>query len=77
MNAFEKFPDDELCLLRNELLHAGLDSFQVADLLAGFLVQRGYGVSNEQARSAAVLIESQGCTLPCLQAELEKLAFVM
>jgi hypothetical protein len=77
MNGFEKFPDDELCLLRKELLHAGLDSFQVADLLAGFLVQRGYGVSNEQARNAAVFIEARGCTLPCLQAELEKLAFVM
>jgi hypothetical protein len=77
MTRFEKFPDDELFLLRNELLHSGLDSFQVADLLAGFLVQRGYGVSNEQARTAAVLIGSEGCTLPCLQAELEKLAFVM
>ena len=77
MMDFEKFTDDDLCCLRNELLHSGLDSFQVADLLAGFLAQRGYGVSNEQARAAAVYLEARGCTLPYLQEQLEKLAFVM
>jgi hypothetical protein len=77
MKDFEKFPDDELCILRSELLHAGLDSFQVAELLAGFLVQRGYGVSNEGARQAGVYLEARGCTLPCLQEELEKIAYFM
>lgn len=77
MNDFEKFPDEELGILRTELKHAGLDTFQVAELLAGFLSQRGYGVSNENARAAVAHIEAGGCTLPCLQEELEKLAFVM
>jgi hypothetical protein len=77
MNDFEKFPDDELCILRSELLHSGLDSFQIAELLAGFLVQRGYGVSNEGAREAAVYLEARGCALLCLQAELEKIAYFM
>ena len=77
MKDFEKFPDEELSILRNELKGAGLDSFQIADLLAGFLAQRGYGVSTDQARAAAACIEASGCALPCLQEELEKLAFVM
>ena len=77
MEDFEKFPDEELCMLRTELLRSGLDSFQVAELLAGFLGQRGYGVSSEEARVAAAHIEASGCALPCLQEELEKLAFIM
>ncbi len=77
MKDFEKFPDEELCILRNELKRAGLDSFQIAELLAGFLVQRGYGVSSEEVRAAAACIEASGCALPRLQEELEKLAFVM
>ena len=52
MKDFEKFPADDLALLRTELLCAGLDSFQVGELIAGFLAQRGYGVSADQARVA-------------------------
>jgi len=77
MKDFEKFPDEELSILRNELKGAGLDSFQIADLLAGFLAQRGYGVSTDQARAAGASIEASGCALPRIQEELEKLAFVM
>jgi hypothetical protein len=77
MNVFEKFPEDQLNCLRAELLHAGLDSFQVAELLAGFLTQRGYGVSSEEARSVAPHIGANGCALPSLQEHLEKLAYVM
>jgi hypothetical protein len=77
MTAFEKFKFDELHTLRGDLLQSGLDSFQVAELLAGFLSQHGYGVSNVDARHAAARIESVGCSLPCLQEELEKLAYVM
>lgn len=77
MSAFEKFKSEDLYTLRAELLQSGLDSFQVAELLAGFLAQHGYGVSNDEARHAAARIESVGCSLPCLQEELEKLAFVM
>ena len=77
MSDFEKFPKDQLQTLRTELLQSGLDSFQAAELLAGFLKQHGYGVSSAEARTAAVRIEGIGCTLPRLQEELEKLAFVM
>jgi hypothetical protein len=77
MNDFEKFKADELNLLRGELQRSGLDTFQIAELLAAFLIQRGYGVSSSEARSAGARIEASGCTLPCLQEELEKLAFVM
>ncbi len=77
MTDFETFPADELTLLRNELLVARLDNFQVAELLAGFLTQRGYGVSADAARDAAAYIEAAGCTLPCLQEQLQRLAFVM
>jgi hypothetical protein len=77
MKDFEKFPADQLCLLRTDLLIAGLDSFQIAELLSGFLIQRGYGVSSEAAREAAAHIEARRCALPCLQEELEKLALFM
>jgi hypothetical protein len=77
MKDFEKFPVDDLALLRTELRCAGLDSFQVGELIAGFLAQRGYGVSANEARVAAAHIEAAGCTLPSLQEHLEKIAFMM
>jgi DNA repair protein RadC len=77
MNSFERFSADDLKALREELLQSGLDSFQSAELLAGFLSVRGYGVSNVEARTAAGRIEARGCSIPKLQEELEKLAFVM
>lgn len=77
MNSFEKFPQDELKTLRDELRQSGVDSFQSAELLAAFLVQHGYGVSNHQARVAAARIEQVGFALPLMQEELEKIAWVM
>ncbi len=77
MTGFEKFPPHELKTLHDELKQSGLDSFQIAELLAGFLMQHGYGVSTAQARTAATSIEVVSCTLPRLQEELEKLALVM
>jgi hypothetical protein len=77
MSAFEKFPQDELKTLREELRQAGLDSFQSAELLKAYLIQRGYGVSNHEARGAAARIEQVGFTLPRMQEELEKIAWVM
>lgn len=77
MKDFEKFADCELTALRTELLPAGLDSFQVGELLSAFLAQHGYGASHIEARDAATRIEAVGCNLPCLQEELEKLAFMM
>ncbi len=57
MNGFEKFPPHELKTLHDELKQSGLDSFQIAELLAAFLVQHGYGVSTDQARTAASSME--------------------
>ena len=74
---FEIFSDAELAGLREDLLKAGLDSWQAADLISSFLAARGYGVSTQDARRAASKMESVGCSLKCLQAELEKLAHVM
>ena len=73
----EKFPEAELSGLREELLKAGLDSWQSAELITGFLAAHGYGVSRQDARTAVSHMESIGCSLKCLQAELEKLAHVM
>ena len=77
MSEFEKFPVAELNALREELRQSGLDSFQAAELLLAFLGARGYGVSSQEARDAATRIETLGCSLPMLQQELERLAWVM
>lgn len=73
----EQFPEADLAGLREELLKAGLDSWQAGELISGFLAAHGYGVSTEEARIAASHMESIGCSLKCLQAELEKLAHIM
>ena len=73
----EKFSARELVNLRNELLQSGIDSWQAAEVLSGFLTGRGYGVSAEHARSAIARLEELGCKLDCMQEELENLAFVM
>lgn len=73
----EKFALTDLTSLREELLQSGLDSWQAAELIGAFLIGRGYGVSNHAARTAATRIESVGCSLKCMQEELEKLALVM
>jgi DNA repair protein RadC len=77
MNTFEKFPTDELMTLRDELRQSGIDCFQSAELLATFLVQHGYGVSQHEARVAASRIEQVNFALPRLQEELEKIAWTM
>lgn len=74
---FQKFAAEELKTLRDELRQSGLDSFQCADLLTGFLAQHGYGVSTVDARTAALRLETGCGTIPCLQAELEKIALFM
>ena len=73
----EKFSARELLNLRNELLQSGIDSWQAAEVLSGFLTGRGYGVSAEHARNAISRLEEMGCNLDCMQKELENLAFVM
>ena len=73
----EKFSARELLNLRNEFLQSGIDSWQAAEVLSGFLTGRGYGVSAEHARNAISRLEEMGCNLDCMQKELENLAFVM
>jgi hypothetical protein len=74
----ERFTVTELTALRNDLLQSGMiDSRDAAELLQVFLMGRGYGVSPQAALDAAFRVESAGCSMPILQAELEKLALVM
>jgi hypothetical protein len=73
----ELFSIADLTGLREELMKSGLDSWQAADLISSFLAARGYGVSTQDARLAASRMDAIGCSLKCLQAELEKLAHVM
>lgn len=73
----EKFSDADLRGLREDLMKSGLDSWQAADLISSFLAARGYGVSMQDARTAAFRMEAFNCSLLCLQAELEKIAQVM
>lgn len=76
-SAMDKFNTADLSSLREELLQSGLDSWQAAELISCFLSARGYGVSHHAARGAVSRIESVGCSLKCMQEELEKLALVM
>jgi hypothetical protein len=73
----EQFAEADLNGLREDLMKSGLDSWQAADLISSFLATRGYGVSTQDARSAAFRMESVSCSLRCLQEELEKIAQVM
>lgn len=73
----EKFATDDLVALRNDLLQAGLDSFQAGELISAFLMGRGYGVSQDEARHAAMRIEGSRCSVEALQSELEGLALMM
>jgi aryl carrier-like protein len=73
----EKFPATELSALREDLLQSGLDSRQVAELIRGFLTERGYGVSFDDARTAAASAEVLFGSLQRMQETLEKVAFFM
>jgi hypothetical protein len=73
----EQFTPTDLMLLRSELLQSGVDSFQAAEIVANFLSGRGYGVSNQEARTAASRIETSGRTAEHIQAELERVALAM
>lgn len=73
----EKFSTTDLAGLREELLHAHLDSWQAADVIIQYLSTRGYGVSGPAARSTATRLESSGYPLDRMQEEFESLALVM
>ena len=73
----EKFSVAELTNLRRELLHSGLDSWQAAEVISGFLTGRGYGTDTQEVRSAVLRIESAAGNLDRMQEELEKIAYPM
>jgi len=75
--AIEKFPASELSGLREDLLQAGLDSRQVAELIRGFLTERGYGVSFDDSHSAAMNTGVLFGSLQRMQETLEKVAVLM
>jgi len=72
----EKFTAAELTALRSELVRAGLDSWQAADVATNFLTGHGYGVSTDELRNVITRMESSKCSIDCLQAELERVAFI-
>ena len=73
----EKFPASELSSLREDLLQAGLDSRQVAELIRGFLAERGYGVSFADSHNAAMSGGVLFGSLQRMQETLEKVAVLM
>lgn len=72
----EKFPVAELAGLRTELLQSGMDSWQAAELVTTFLSGRGYGADPEAVRNLVQRLEG-GCSIECMQQELERAAYVM
>jgi hypothetical protein len=72
----EKFSEPELTALRTELLQGVSDFREAAELMQMFLVGRGYGVSPEEARHAALRAEQDGCSIAAIQRELETIAYV-
>ncbi len=75
--SINKFALHDLTDLRNELLQAGLDSWQAAELVSTFIAGRGYGVSSGDARTAVTRMEFRNCSLECMKAEMEHLALPM
>jgi hypothetical protein len=73
----EKFPASDLFGLREDLLQSGLDSRHVAELIRGFLAERGYGVSHDDAKKAATSAEIFYGPLHRMQETLERLAVSM
>ncbi len=73
----EKFSEADLAGLREELRRSQLDSWQVGDVISNYLTMRGYGVSQDEARTMISRIEKTGYSLRSMQEELEKLALVM
>ena len=73
----EKFTRAEVAVVREELLRRVPDPFELAEILQGFLVDRGFGVSANSALDAASKIGAAGCSLAAVHAELESVALVM
>jgi aryl carrier-like protein len=75
--ATEKFAASDLSGLREDLLQSGLDSRQVVELIRGFLAERGYGVSHDDATKVATSAAIFYGPLHRMQETLEQLAVSM
>lgn len=73
-HGLDKFTAEDIATLRTDLLQAGLDSFQSAEIVTTFLCGRGYGISADEARVVASSIEGASSSVVRLQAELERVA---
>ena len=73
----EKFTRAEVAVIREELLKRVPDAFEFAEILQGFIVDRGFGISCSSALDAASKIGAAGCSLTAMHAELEAVALVM
>ena len=76
-NMIEKFTMAELSRLRQELMQSGIDSRQAAELVVAFLSAHGYGTDSSLVTDVLPRLEGYGCSVDCLQAELERVALVM
>jgi len=72
-----KFSKTEVSAIRDQLLTRMSDSFEIAEILKGFLVDRGFGISSNAALDAASKIGASGFSFAALQAQLEAVALVM
>jgi hypothetical protein len=73
----EQFTPSDLLMLRSELFCSNVDSFQAAQIVTNFLAGRGYGISSQEARTAASNLEGSRCSVANIQAELARVARVM
>lgn len=72
-HGIERFTTADLATLRADLSQSGLDSFQAAEIVTAFLSGRGYGISTDEARGVAALIDGP-CSVEEMQAELGRVA---
>ncbi|MGH9542007.1 MAG: hypothetical protein ACRD2H_09010 [Terriglobales bacterium] len=70
----DKFPASDLQNLRSQLLSMGADYDGAAEVIQAFLSGRGYGISPESARHAAVAFGTQGCSLDSIRQALNAAA---
>jgi hypothetical protein len=80
VTGIEKFSMSELTRLRSELMQSGIDSWQAADVVSTFLIDRGYGVDTFAMRNAVTRLETFRASVDAMdtmQAVLETVAYVM
>ena len=75
--ATKKFTITEVSAIREQLVQRIPDLFEIAEILQGFLVDRGFGISSNSALDAASKIGASGCSFAAVEAQLEAVALVM